>query len=97
MSESGVPGDEAEVGRARATHPDELLGYASGQHGGDPQHDVAWPADTTSGPSPVKDAPGAGRGREDGERVCGHTPGGAAGSVPARPRGAATSAVTSKT
>ena len=30
--------------------PDELPGYASGQHGGDPQHDDAGPADTTSGP-----------------------------------------------
>ena len=85
MPESGVPGDGAGVGRACATHPDELLGYASGQHGDDPQHDDAWLADTTSGTGHVRNAPRAGRGREDGGRVCGRTPGEAAGSVPARP------------
>ena len=41
MPESGLPGDEAGVGLAHATHPDELMGYASGQYGGDPQHDNA--------------------------------------------------------
>ena len=97
MPESGKPGDEAGVGRARATPPDELLGYASSQHGGDPQHDDAWLEDTTSGSGHVPDTPGAGRGGEDGERVCDQTPGGTAGSVPARPRGAATSGVASKT
>ena len=45
VPESGVPGDKAGVEQAHATHPDELPGYASGQHGGDPQHDDAWPAD----------------------------------------------------
>ena len=30
VPEGGVPGDEAGVGRARATHPDELPGYATG-------------------------------------------------------------------
>ena len=29
VPESGVPGDEAGVGRACATHPDQLPGYAS--------------------------------------------------------------------
>ena len=32
LPESGMPGDEAGVGRARAIHPDELPGYASSQH-----------------------------------------------------------------
>ena len=50
MPEGGVPGDEAGVEQARASHPDELPGYATSQHGGDPQHDDAGPADTTSGP-----------------------------------------------
>ena len=45
MPESGVPGDKAGVEQAHATHPDELPGYTSGQHGGDPQHDDAWLAD----------------------------------------------------
>ena len=30
VPEGGVPGDEAGVGRACATHPDELPGYATG-------------------------------------------------------------------
>ena len=30
VPEGGVPGDEAGVGRARATHPDELPGYTTG-------------------------------------------------------------------
>ena len=85
VPESCLLRDEAGVGRARATHPDELPGCASGQHKGDPHHDDARPADTTFGPGQVRNAPGAGRGREDGERVCGRTPGGAVGSVPARP------------
>ena len=42
-----MPGDETGVGQARATHTDELPGYAPSQHRGDPQHDDAWPADTT--------------------------------------------------
>ena len=54
VPESGVPGDEAGVGRARATHPDELPGYASGQHGGDPQHDDAWPVHMTPGSGHVR-------------------------------------------
>ena len=86
MPEGGVPGDEAGVGRACAPHPDELPRYATSQHGGDPQHDDAGPADTTSGPGHVWDTPGAGRGRNEGERVCGHTPGGVKGGVPTRPR-----------
>ena len=81
MPEGGVPGDETGLGPARATHPDELPGYASGQHGVDLQHDDAWPLNTT--PGHVRNAPGTGRGRKDGERVCGRTPGGAAGGVPA--------------
>ena len=55
VPEGGVPGDEAGVGRARAPHPDELPGYATSQHGGDPQHDDAGPADTTSGRGHVWD------------------------------------------
>ena len=90
VPEGGAPGDEARVGQARATHPDELPGYASGQHGGDLQHDDAGPAHTTSRSGHVRGAPGAGRGRKDSERVRGHTPGGAAGGVPTRPRGPAT-------
>ena len=39
MFESGVPRDEAGVGRARATNPDELPGDATSKHGSDPQHD----------------------------------------------------------
>ena len=73
VPEGGMPGDEAGVGRARATHPDELPGYAAGQHGGDPQYDDAGSADTTPGPGHVWGTPGAGR---DGERVRGPTPGG---------------------
>ena len=41
MPEAGMPGNEAGVGRARATHLDELPGYATSQHGGDPQYDDA--------------------------------------------------------
>ena len=36
VPKSGVSRDEAGVGRARATHPDELPGYASSQQRGDP-------------------------------------------------------------
>ena len=39
MFEGGVPRDEAGVGRARATNPDELPGDATSKHGSDPQHD----------------------------------------------------------
>ena len=97
MPEGGVPGDEAGVGRARAPHPDELPGYATSQHAGDPQHDDAGPVDKTSGPGHVRDTPGAGRGRNDSERVRGRTPGGVKGGVPTCLRGAATSGVASKT
>ena len=97
VPESSMPRDKTGVGRARATHPDELPGYASSQHGGDPQHDDAWLADTTSGSGHVRDAPGAGPRGADGERVCNRTPGRTAGSVPARPRGTAASGVASKT
>ena len=69
MPESSVPRDKTGVGRARAAHLDELPGYAPSQHGGDPQHDDAWPADATSGAGHVWDAPAAGRGGADGERV----------------------------
>ena len=48
MPEGGMPGDEAGVGRACAPHPDELPGYATSQHGGDPKYDDAGQADTTS-------------------------------------------------
>ena len=65
--------------------------------GGDPQHIDAGPADTTSGPGHVWDTPGAGRGRNKGERVRGRTPGGVKGGVPTRQRGAAMSDVASKT
>ena len=75
-------GRRSRSGSAHATLPDELPGYASSQHGGDPQHDDAWPADMTSSSGHVRDAPGAGRGGEDGGRVCHRAPGGLAGSVP---------------
>ena len=76
MPEGSVPGDEAGVGRARAPHPDELPGYATSQHGGDPQYDDAGPADMTSGPGHVWDTPGAGGERNHGERVRGPLQGG---------------------
>ena len=58
------------MGRARATHINELPGHALSEHGGDPQHDDVGSADSTSNPSHVRDAPGAGRGTTDCERVC---------------------------
>ena len=85
MPEGGVPGDKAGVGRARAPHPDELPGYATSQQGGDPQYDDAGQANKTSGPGHVWDAPGAGGGRNHGERVRGRTPGRVASGVPTRP------------
>ena len=85
MPEGGVPEEEAGVGRARAPHPDELPGYATSQHRGDPQYDDAGPANKTSGPGHVWDAPGAGGGRNHGERVRGRTPGRVASGVSARP------------
>ena len=51
MFESGVPRDEAGVGRARATDPDELPGDATSEHGSDPQHDDVGSADEASGPA----------------------------------------------
>ena len=46
MLEGGVSRDEAGVGRARATDPDD----ATSEHGSDPQHDDVGSADETSGP-----------------------------------------------
>ena len=53
MFEGGVPRDEAGVGRARATNPDELPGDATSKHGSDPQHDNVGSADKTPGPGYV--------------------------------------------
>ena len=97
MFEGGVPRDEAGVGRARATNPDELPGDATSKHGSDPQHDDAGSTNKTSGPGYIWSTPGTGRGGKRGERVCGRTPGRIAGGVPARSCGVATGGVAPKT
>ena len=74
MFESGVPRDEAGVGRARATDPDELPGDATSEHRSDPQHDDVGSADEASGPGYVWSTPGTGRGSQHSERVRGRTP-----------------------
>ena len=79
------------MGRARATHTNELPSHAPSEHGGDPQHDDAGSADSTSDPGHVRNAPGAGRGGADRERVCGNALGRIANSVLSRQRGIATS------
>ena len=58
MFESGVPRDEAGVGRARATDPDQLPGDATSEHRSDPQHDDVGSADEASGPGYVWSTPG---------------------------------------
>ena len=60
--ESDVPRDEAGVGRARATDPDELPGDATSKHGSDPQHDDVGSTDKTPGPGYVWSTPGTVRG-----------------------------------
>ena len=97
MFESGVPRDEAGVGRARATDPDELPGDATSEHRSDPQHDDVGSADEASGPGYVWSTPGTGRGSQHSERVRGHTPRRIAGGVPARPGGVATGSVAPET
>ena len=67
MFESGVPRDEAGVGRARATNPDELPGDATSKHGSDPQHDDVGSTDKTPGPGYVWSTPGTGRGGKHSE------------------------------
>ena len=67
MFEGGVPRDEAGVGRASATDPDELPGDATSEHGSDPQHDDVGSADKASGPGYVWSTPGAGRGIQHSE------------------------------
>ena len=67
MFESGVPRDEAGVGRDCATYPDELLGDATSKHGSDPQHDDVGSTDKTSGPGYVWSTPGTGRGGKHSE------------------------------
>ena len=97
MFESGVPRDEAGVGRARATDPDELPGDATSEHRSDPQHDDVGSADEASGPGYVWSTPGTGRGSQHSERVRGRTPKRIAGGVPARPCGVATGSVAPET
>ena len=95
--ESGVPRDEAGVGRARATDPDELPGDATSEHRSDPQHDDVGSADEASGPGYVWSTPGTGRGSQHSERVRGRTPRRIAGGVPARKGGVATGSVAPET
>ena len=97
MFESGVPGDEAGVGRARATDPDELPGDATSEHRSDPQHDDVGSADEASGPGYVWSTPGTGRGSQHSERVRGRTPRRIAGGVLARKGGVATGSVAPET
>ena len=67
MFESGVPRDEAGVGRTRATNPDELPGDATSKQGSDPKHDDVGSTDKTSGPGYVRSTPGTGRGGKHSE------------------------------
>ena len=89
--------DEAGVGRARATDPDELPGDATSEHRSDPQHDDVGSADEASGPGYVWSTPGTGRGSQHSERVRGRTPRRIAGGVPAREGGVATGSVAPET
>ena len=84
------------MGRACATRTNELLGQAQSKHGGDPQHDDAGSAEATSNPSHVQDAPGAGQGGVNPERVCGNAPGQIASGVPSRQGGIAKSGIASE-
>ena len=52
MFEGGMPRDEAGMGRARATNPDELPGDTTSEHGSDPQHDDAGSTNKVGPPSP---------------------------------------------
>ena len=97
MFESGVPRDEAGVGRACATDPDELPGDATSEHRSDPQHDDVGSADEASGPGYVWSTPWTGRGSQYSERVRGRTPRRIAGGVPAHPGGVATGNVAPET
>ena len=72
------------MGRPRATHTNQLPGHAPSEHWDDSEHDNAGSADATSDPGHVRDAPRAGRGGANRERVCGNAPGRIASSVPSR-------------
>ena len=84
------------MGRARATHTDELSSHAPSKRRGDPKHDDAGSADMTSDPSHVRESPGAGRVRANRERVCGGAPGRIPSGVPSRQGGIATGGITSE-